>query len=67
MTLRKAVRGRPESTYALRVSGWVESNTYTRVQGEWVDKGQSIHKMAYSSSRPTVLQAEGKCRQNVTK
>ena len=35
-------RGRPESTYALRVVGWVKPKTYSHVRGGWVGRSQSV-------------------------
>ena len=32
----------PESTYALRVGGWVKPKVYSYVQGGWDGKAQSI-------------------------
>lgn len=28
---------RPESTYALRVGGWVRSKVYSHIQGRWAE------------------------------
>ena len=38
-------RGRPESTKALRVGGWVKPKAYSRLQVGWVGKAQSVCKI----------------------
>ena len=48
---RRSIRGRPESTYALRLGGWVRSRTYTVVQGGWVGIVQSVRMMPCSINR----------------
>ena len=35
-------KGRPESTYALRIGGWGKPKAYSRVQGRWIGKDQSV-------------------------
>ena len=41
-------RGHPESTYALKVGGWVWSKAYTRVQGRWIgQKCDDLRRMYF--------------------
>ena len=37
----------PDSTYALRVSGWVRSKAYSCIQGGWVGNGQTSRTLLY--------------------
>ena len=39
------IRGHSKSVYASRVGGWVKLKVYSRVQGGWIGKSQSICKM----------------------
>ena len=46
------IRGRPKSRYALRVGGWVKPKTYSRIQGGWVGKAQSVSTLRSRISAP---------------
>ena len=52
------IRGRPESRYALRVGGWVKPKTYSRIQGGWVGKAQSVSTLRSRISAPPIFLEE---------
>ena len=47
--LKLIAGGHPESTYSLRVSGWVQPKAYSHIQGGWIGKGQSVRTGMYDA------------------
>ena len=59
--------GHTESTYILKVSGWVWSKAYTRAQGGWLVKAKAYARWNALVESLPIVQAEGIRGRNGTK